>query len=68
MPLESRTRAILRKAEFGFFGVMVRTERQTPRLNGESKPEYLFFKLLNEKVSAGDLLLRLEVFLDFLIS
>src|SRR6185503_1520760 len=34
MPLVSRTRAILRSAEFGFFGVIVRTWRQTPRFCG----------------------------------
>ena len=32
--LESRTRAILRSAEFGFLGVIVRTWRQTPRFCG----------------------------------
>ena len=32
--LVRRTRAILRSAEFGFFGVMVRTWRQTPRFCG----------------------------------
>src|SRR6476469_1349949 len=32
--LVRRTRAILRRAEFGFFGVMVRTWRQTPRFCG----------------------------------
>src|SRR6478735_6809399 len=32
--LVRRTRAILRRAEFGFFGVMVRTCRQTPRFWG----------------------------------
>ena len=32
--LVSRTRAILRSAEFGFFGVIVRTCRQTPRFWG----------------------------------
>jgi hypothetical protein len=32
--LESRTRAIFRSAEFGFFGVIVRTCRQTPRFWG----------------------------------
>ena len=68
MPLDKRTRAILRKAELGFLGVIVRTERQTPLLKGDWKAEYLFFKLLNAKVSAGDLDLRLEVFLDLLIS
>src|SRR5919106_2911901 len=31
MPLVSRTRAILRSAEFGFFGVTVATRVQTPR-------------------------------------
>src|SRR5688572_21571638 len=34
LPLESRTRVIFRRAEFGFLGVIVRTCRQTPRLNG----------------------------------
>ena len=33
-PLVSRTRAILRSAEFGFLGVIVRTCRQTPRFWG----------------------------------
>src|SRR6478736_7759961 len=32
--LVRRTRAILRSAEFGFFGVIVRTWRQTPRFWG----------------------------------
>ena len=36
MPLESRTRATLRRAEFGFLGVIVLTWRQTPRLNGQA--------------------------------
>ncbi len=31
---DSRTRAIFRRAEFGFFGVIVRTCRQTPRFCG----------------------------------
>src|ERR1044072_3336989 len=34
MPLVRRTRAILRRAEFGFLGVIVRTWRQTPRFWG----------------------------------
>src|SRR4030095_13852933 len=34
MPLVRRTRAIFRSAEFGFFGVIVRTWRQTPRFCG----------------------------------
>ncbi len=35
MPLVSRTRAIFRSAEFGFFGVVVETRVQTPRRWGE---------------------------------
>src|SRR5215207_1194577 len=31
MPLDRRTRATLRRAEFGFFGVVVYTRVQTPR-------------------------------------
>src|ERR1700761_4225362 len=34
MPLVSRTRATLRSAEFGFFGVVVYTRVQTPRRCG----------------------------------
>jgi len=34
MPLLRRTRAIFRKAEFGFFGVIVRTWVHTPRFWG----------------------------------
>src|SRR5437660_139168 len=34
MPFDRRTRAILRRAEFGFFGVIVRTTVQTPRFWG----------------------------------
>jgi hypothetical protein len=33
-PLVKRTRAVFRRAEFGFFGVIVRTTVQTPRLKG----------------------------------
>src|SRR4028118_1814573 len=35
MPLLKRTRATLRRAEFGFFGVVVYTRTQTPRFCGE---------------------------------
>ena len=35
MPFTSLTRAILRSAEFGFFGVVVDTRVQTPRFWGE---------------------------------
>src|SRR3954454_6808075 len=34
MPLESRTRATFRRAEFGFLGVMILTCRHTPRFCG----------------------------------
>src|SRR6476619_7484219 len=34
MPLVRRTRATLRSAEFGFFGVWVKTRTQTPRFWG----------------------------------
>src|SRR5262245_6105699 len=34
LPFESRTRATLRRAEFGFLGVTVLTCRQTPRFCG----------------------------------
>ena len=34
MPLVSRTRATFRSAEFGFFGVTVKTRVQTPRFCG----------------------------------
>ena len=33
-PFVSRTRAIFRSAEFGFFGVVVETRVQTPRFCG----------------------------------
>src|SRR5688572_29523305 len=34
MPLVNRTRATLRRAEFGFLGVCVKTRTQTPRFWG----------------------------------
>jgi len=34
IPLVSRTRATFRRAEFGFFGVVVKTRTQTPRFCG----------------------------------
>ena len=49
MPLDSRTRAILRNAELGFFGVMVLTCRHTPRLCGQAfKAGDLVFFFLDE--------------------
>src|SRR6185312_10404377 len=56
MPLVSRTRATLRSAEFGFFGVTVRTCVQTPRFCGEPLPrEVRFVSALKVKRSAGAL-------------
>jgi len=46
MPFVRRTRAILRSAEFGFFGVVVVTFVQTPRLKGELWKTGLFKILL----------------------
>src|SRR5436190_9273371 len=37
MPFVSRTRATLRRAEFGFFGVVVYTRVQTPRRCGAAR-------------------------------
>src|SRR5215204_2707374 len=42
MPLVRRTRATLRSAEFGFFGVWVNTRTQTPRFCGLSCSAGLF--------------------------
>ena len=42
MPLVKRTRATLRSAEFGFFGVCVKTRTQTPRFCGLSWSAGLF--------------------------
>jgi hypothetical protein len=44
--LVSRTRATLRKAEFGFFGVVVYTRTQTPRRWGQdlSAGELVFLR------------------------
>jgi hypothetical protein len=54
MPFVSRTRAILRSAEFGFFGVIVRTCVQTPRFWGEPFPrDVRFLSELKVKRSAG---------------
>jgi len=68
--LESLTRATLRKAEFGFFGVMVVTLVQTPRLNGEP-PAIVFllrFKTLKTVCMAGDFDFFFVNFLPFLTS
>lgn len=52
MPLVSRTRAIFRTAEFGFFGVVVVTFVHTPRLNGDGWNTGRFFIVLKLRVKA----------------
>ena len=42
LPLESRTRATLRSAELGFFGVTVFTWRHTPRFCGHAARSLTF--------------------------
>src|SRR3989304_5758508 len=56
MPLVSRTRATLRKAELGFLGVCVRTLVQTPRFWGlPPLRSTRFLRALKWKRSAGAL-------------
>ncbi len=57
MPFDSRTRATLRSAEFGLFGVIVLTCVQTPRFCGAPFPRCKRpFKILKVKRSAGALI------------
>ena len=54
MPFVNLTRAILRSAEFGFFGVIVRTWMQTPRFWGAPLPRCIrFFSASYVNRSAG---------------
>src|SRR5690606_36751521 len=53
IPLERRTRAYLRSAEFGFFGVIVPTRVQTPRFCGEFWEISSLRKLLYPYCRAG---------------
>src|SRR5437868_9320078 len=56
-PVVRRTRATLRSAEFGFFGVWVRTLVQTPRICGEPWTRcVVWLNALKRKRSAGALL------------
>ena len=50
-----RTRAILRRAEFGFLGVAVLTAVQTPRFWGELRSVSLFFSVFRPFCIAGEL-------------
>ena len=60
IPLVSRTRAIFRIAEFGFFGVLVVTLMQTPRLKGAGKKFGRFLIELKLLVRATDFDLRVN--------
>jgi len=60
--------AIFRRAEFGFFGVVVLTSVQTPRLKGEGKETGRFFLVLKAKESAGALDLARAFLRGFLIN
>lgn len=66
MPLVRRTRANLRRAEFGFFGVMVPTFIATPLFNGEAWKTGRFLMLLKPNDKAGDFVFALVFFLGFL--
>jgi hypothetical protein len=66
--LVNLTRATFLKAEFGFFGVTVKTFKQTPLLNGEGNFFGRFFKTLNPNAKAGLFAGYLIFFLPFLIS
>lgn len=68
IPFVNRTRATFRKAEFGFLGVIVFTERQTPLLNGEGEKVGLFFKTLKLRLKATALDLYPIFFRPFFIS
>ena len=56
MPFDSLTLAILRKAELGFFGVVVVTFKQTPRLKEAPTivVDFLRCKLSRVTFKAGD--------------
>src|SRR3990170_6584722 len=63
MPLVRRTRATFRRAEFGFFGVCVRTLVQTPRFCGLPSPRTIrFFRALKWKRRAGALVFLMTFF------
>jgi len=62
----SLTLAILRKAELGFFGVVVLTDVQTPRFCGELWSVARFFRILSPLCKAGAVDFLIEVSLPFL--
>ena len=68
MPLVKRTLATLRKAEFGFLGVVVNTFTQTPLLKGENDSAGLFFITLKIRNKAGALVFFAFDFRPFFIN
>lgn len=66
MPLVNLILAILRKAEFGFLGVIVLTDKATPLLKGEEWMTGAFFLLLKLNAKAGALVFALDFLLGFL--
>lgn len=69
-PFDSRTRAIFRSAEFGFFGVVVVTFTQTPRLNGLPFFKYRLRRrnVLSDDCKAGVFDFDFDFLRDFLSS
>jgi len=68
MSLVNLTLAIFRKAEFGFFGVVVLTFKHTPRLKGLIDAVGLFLRVLKTLLNAGDFVFLTFGFLTFLFS
>ena len=68
MPFVKRTRAIFRRAEFGFLGVVVETFVQTPLLKGAGKNTGRFFKTLKPRAKATVFVLRRTLVRFFLIN
>jgi hypothetical protein len=66
IPFDKRTLAIFLNAEFGFFGVAVFTEVQTPRFWGLEISTALLRNEFNERCKAGDFDFSAEIFLPFL--
>src|SRR5678815_183927 len=62
MPLVSRTRATLRSAEFGFFGVVVYTRVQTPRFCGHclSAGDALFMRAFSRPLRTSWLIVGIS--------
>jgi hypothetical protein len=67
-PLVNLTLAILRTAEFGFFGVVVVTLVHTPLLNGEEYAIGLFFTVLKPLAKVAERVLFFSLNLGFLMS